>query len=133
MRWWVFCGLLFVSLSQAQLIQGSFSYHNLKYLWPEYGLPSEERAFLSQRSIGEGLCFIPSGSETEIMALPVGRIGHPPIQWLLECNKPEKLFEQGQVYRQKSLEGASRLMLFHLNKTADVGYITLKEIGRAHV
>lgn len=59
-------------------------------------------------------------------ALPINHIDTPPIQWLLESNKPEKLFDYGLVYQQKNLEGASRLMLFHLNKTGKPGYITLK-------
>lgn len=119
-------GFCFASLSYSQLVIGAFTAHNLKYLWPGVGLLAEERAFLNLSPIGRGLSWVPSGSQTVMTAMPGTHIDPPPIQWLLESNKPEKLVDYGLVYQQKNLEGSSRLMLFHLNKTEKRGYITLK-------
>ncbi len=114
------------SLSFAQVVLGSFSLNNIKYLWPGEGLLPEERSFLSQSQFRAGFSWVPSGSQTVMIAMPIAKVEPQPIRWLLESNKPEKCFGYGQVYQQKNLEGASRLMLFHLNKTEKLGYITLK-------
>jgi flagellar biosynthetic protein FliQ len=97
---------LLLSFCHAQLVWGSFTPHNLKYLWPGKGLPVEERAFLDAAVIGTGLSWVPMGSQSSV-------------------------FEYGQVYVQKGLQGASRLVLFHLNMTGKRGYITLKITPRS--